>query len=180
MLYLQVLNIGKQEALRERKPAPGLVCGARNSLFSWETVWPIPSCVHILNISWISIPLLFHWYQIQTQKIENEPCIQGVKHTIPNMYQIVPHVITNLSWQFHKKSIHPFYRNIAHIHTCVPRWETAKQSSQTWKKIDNYFCVMPDISWKFHENPLTRFSMILLTNTDPGNKTKKPILFSRG
>ena len=30
-------------------------------------------------------------------------------------------------------------------------------------------CVVPIISWKFHENPLNRFSIILLTNTVPEN-----------
>ena len=32
----------------------------------------------------------------------NEPCIKVVKRIIPKMFQIVPHVITYLSWKFHE------------------------------------------------------------------------------
>ena len=65
----------KQEALRERKPPPRLVWGARKSLVKRETVWPITSCVHILTISWISILLETN---TDTENKRNEPCIEGM------------------------------------------------------------------------------------------------------
>ena len=34
--------------------------------------------------------------------------------------------------------------------------------------------VVPDIFWKFHEKPFTRFSIILSTNTDPENRQIAP------
>ena len=33
---------------------------------------------------------------------KNETCMQGIKHIIPKMFQIVPYVITDLSWKFHE------------------------------------------------------------------------------
>ena len=36
------------------------------------------------------------------------------------------------------------------------------------------YCVVPDISWKFHENPFSRFSTIVLTITDSENRKIDP------
>ena len=51
------------------------------------------------------------------------------------------------------------------------------QSRQVWNSLTNYFlCPVSflTLSWKFHEDLLTRFSMILLTNADPGNRKIDP------
>ena len=87
------------------------------------------------------------------QKIEkNKSCIQEVKPIIPQLFQIVPHVIVDISWTFHKKSIHLFCRNIANRHAAAPRWETVKQSSQAWNSLASYFLCCPrhfiKNSWK--------------------------------
>ena len=38
-----------------------------------------------------------------------------------------------------------------------------------------------DLSWKCHENPFTRFSVMLLTDTDsPEKKIEKEIMYARG
>ena len=75
-------------------------------------------------------------------------------------------VIADISWKFNEN---PFYRNAASRHTTAPGWDTAKQSSEAWISLTNYslwraWCFLK-IIWK----SVTRFSIILLTNTDPGN-----------
>ena len=37
-----------------------------------------------------------------------------------------------------------------------------------------------DLSWKCHENPFTRFSVMLLTDTDSPEKIEKEIMYARG
>ena len=40
-------------------------------------------------------------------------------------------------------------------------------------KIKIVICLMFDLSWKFHENPFTCFSVMLLTDTDSSEKNRK-------
>ena len=76
--------------------------------------------------------------------------------------------IQKISW----KSTHPFYCNVANRQAAAPRWETVKQSSQSWNSLANYFlgCVqyIMKISWK----SVHPFSIIWLTNTDPENENR--------
>ena len=93
-----------------------------------------------------------------TQKID-KPCFQGVQRIttaiFPGGSLCHSRYILEISW----KSIHLFVHDIANRHTTAPRWETVKQSSQAWNSLF-ISCVVPDISWKFHQNPFIRFSMI--------------------
>ena len=69
------------------------------------------------------------------------------------MFQIVPHVITDLSWKFHKNlSIHLTMHGVAHKNADAPRRENVIQFSQAWNSLDNFFlCIawhILKISWK--------------------------------
>ena len=106
------------------------------------------------------------------------PVFKGLNASSPNVPDCSPchNGNTEISW----KAIHPFYGNVARRHVAAPRWGTVKESSLVkyeTVRVIAYF-VVPDISWKIQENPLTRFSMISITNTNA--KIVNPIPDSRG
>ena len=98
------------------------------------------------------------------------PVSKGFNRSFPKCFRLFP------LWQLiyvlaiSLKSIHPFYHNVPNRHAAAPRWKTLKPSRQAWNSLIFFTCVVPDISWKFHESPFTHFSITLLTNTDPGNR----------
>ena len=143
----------KQEALREPKPPPCQVWRVWNSLLKLETVYPIPSSVHILKILWMFIHPLFREVANKhgPRKEKKEACVQGVKPITPKMFQIVPCVIANISWKYENPIIDFTVVSITDT-TGAPRWETVKQSRLAWNSLANYLLCRAwrfiKISWK--------------------------------
>ena len=78
-----------------------------------------------------------------------------------------------------RKSIRGCFRNVANRHDTAPSVGTVKQSSQVWNRQAICFVVGSNTSWKFHENLFTRFSVMLLANTDRENRKKDPVCVKR-
>ena len=75
--------------------------------------------VHSSGIPWCC-------QQARSQKIKKEPYPLGVKPIIPKMFQIIPCVITNLSWKFYEKTLIDFTVVLQLKTPGAPRWETVK------------------------------------------------------
>ena len=83
-----------------------------------------------------------------TENRKMSPVFKGLNASSPDCSSCHNNPILKSSW----KSIHPFYRNVAHRHATCPKWETAKQTSQTRNSLNNYIWCrawhIMKISWK--------------------------------
>ena len=52
-----------------------------------------------------------------SEKVKRNSCVQGVEWNILKMFPIVPCIKSHLAWEFHKKSVQPFFRNVANRQT---------------------------------------------------------------
>ena len=67
------------------------------------------------------------------------------------------------------KSIYHLFHIVAHRHDTAPSLWTVNQSSWAWQSSQLFCCSVSNISWKFHWNPFTDFSVMLLVSIDPEN-----------
>ena len=163
----------KQEAFRERIPPPRLVWGAQVSQ-AWNSLansflCPYPEKNHEYSSIFYSMMLVTN---TDTENRKMNPVSNGFNASPRNVSacssgQNGP--ILKISW----KSVLPFHRNVAQRHADAPRWETVKQSSQSWNSLDHFFLCRAwrmAISWKF-VHPL--FHNVTKT-TDPKNRKIDP------
>ena len=117
-----------------------------------------------MKISWKSVHPFFHKFtnKYKSRKYKkNRSWMQEVNRNILKMFQIVPCLMCKLCWKFHENplSVSP---NIVISHGCPwkhrERNPVLKGFNVTPPKIPVVPVIMPDLSWKFHENPLTCFS----------------------
>ena len=104
-------------------------------------------------------------------KKEKNPVSKGLNATSPKFsrsFFVWKSTYDKISW----KSIRGCFRNVANRHDTAPSVGTVKQSSQVWNRLAICFVVGSNTSWKFHENLFTRFSVMLLANTDRENRKK--------
>ena len=76
----------------------------------------------------------------------------------------------DLRWQFHETPFIRFFCNVSNKHGFPGKQEKKtlyrRGLNMTPQKNPDWSCIMPNESWKFHENPFVRFTVMLLTITN--------------
>ena len=142
-----------------------------NSLIRREAVKVIISCswkIHKNPFTRFSIILLTNTGQGNRKKSILD---SRVNCNILKMFQIVPVLMPSLCWKCHENPFNLFLVMLL-TETDFPEYIKMKSCIQWFERNNPQIfqlipCVMPDLSWKFHEHPFIRFYAMLLTVRQP-------------
>ena len=123
-----------------------------------------------IKILWNSVHPFFHNITNKhgSRKQINRPRIQGVNLNIPKMFQVAPCVMSVLFWKFHENLFNRFSAMLLRGMDWSEKVEKKSCVQGVKRNILKILPIVPCIEshlpWKFHENPFSRFSVMLLTD----------------
>ena len=101
--------------------------------------------------------------------------IQVANRNIPRMFQITPCVISVLFWEFHENPVNRFSAMLLGGMDSSGKVEKIScVQGVEWNILKMFpivLCIKSHLPWKFHENPFSRFSIMLLTDRQTDRQT---------